>query len=447
MSLSSPGANKPRATGILAWGDLPWGSHLCHFYDGKQDLLRTLTRYFKCGLDHGEFCTWVVSPPLTLEESRRALRRAVPAFDDHLAARRIEIVSHREWYLETGRFDLHRVIRQWGEKYERALAEGHAGMRASGNTAWIHGEDWRDFREYEKELDVLLGGKRMFMLCTYPLAGSPAGQILDVARTHRAAVARRKGRWKTVEAPELKRAKEQTRRLGEKLKQCLAERGRELQAANQRMHIFSQLLFQVQEKDRRRLAHEFHDEIGQALTAAKLNLLAVTRTADAVVAARIQETVQILDQLLRDVRQISLDLRPSLLDDLGLIPALRSLLDQQARRAGLEERFSADNLPVNLASETQTTCFRIAQEATTNILRHAHAHSMALELRVLRGQLRLKISDDGVGLDLKKMERRRPESFGLLGIKERAVLAGGYAQIISAPGKGTTIDVHLPLRQ
>ena len=244
----------------------------------------------------------------------------------------------------------------------------------------------------------MVAGKRLIVLCTYPLARNPAAQILDVARLHRVAVARRRGHWETVETPQQKRAKQKMKRLQENLEQCLAKRGKELRAANQRMHIFAHLLFQAQEKDRRRLAHEFHDEIGQALTAAKLNLLSVTGTADTAVSARLRETVQILDQLLRDVRQISLDLRPSLLDDLGLVPALRSLLDQQARRASLKERFVADNLPTDLASETQTTCFRIAQEATTNILRHAHAQSMGLELRVERGQLRLKITDDGCRL-------------------------------------------------
>ena len=446
MSSSLTG-HEHRETGIPVASALPWGSHFCHFYKTKRDLLGGIIPYFKCGLENGEFCTWVVSPPLTLEEGRNALRQAVPAFDQYLDAHSIEILPHLQWYFEAGRFELHHVISKWHEKLEQALARGHVGMRASGNTAWIHKEDWRDFREYEKELDVLLAGKRMMMLCTYPLARNSSAQILDVARIHRAAVARRGGRWEIVETPQLKRAKDKIKKLNEKLDKCLAERGRELQAANQRMHIFSHLLFQAQEKDRRRLAHEFHDEIGQALTAAKLNLLSVAGTADTVVSGRLQETVQILSQLLRDVRQISLDLRPSLLDDLGLVPALRSLLDQQARRAGLKERFTADNLPANLASEIQTTCFRIAQEATTNVLRHAHAQSMALELRVERGQLRLKITDDGVGLDIKRMERQQPKSFGLLGIKERAVLAGGHAWITSAPGRGTTINVHLPIQR
>ncbi len=147
------------------------------------------------------------------------------------------------------------------------------------------------------------------------------------------------------------------------------------------------------------------------------------------------------------MRAISLDLRPSLLDDLGLVPALRSLLDQQTKRAGLLPHFSAAGVPEVLGSEIQNACFRIAQEALTNTLRHANARAVSLELRVEGDELQLTITDNGNGFVIPPFEEhpQTAQSFGLLSIKERAELAGGQALILSTPGTGTMIDVRLPL--
>src|ERR1700720_1557739 len=165
------------------------------------------------------------------------------------------------------------------------------------------------------------------------------------------------------------------RLVGEIFANAIARKraAKELEEANHQLRLLSRRLFKVQEKERRHLARELHDEVGQALTAAKINLQSVTANGDGATCARLQETTAILDRLLGQVRQISLDLRPSTLDDLGLVPALRSLLDQQGRRASVAVHLSAKNMPENLDPEIQTTCFRIAQEAITNAVRHANA--------------------------------------------------------------------------
>ena len=219
---------------------------------------------------------------------------------------------------------------------------------------------------------------------------------------------------------------------------------KELEEANQRLRILSRRLFEVQEEERRHLARELHDEIGQALTAAKINLQSVTGNGGGVTFARLQETTGILDRLLGQVRQISLDLRPSMLDDLGLVPALRSLLDQQGRRASVAVRLSAENIPEKLGPEIQTTCFRIAQEAITNALRHAGATQIEIDLRRENGELRLLVRDNGLGFDVESAQAQ-PVGLGLIGVKERAALVGGRARIISSPNKGTTIEVSVPL--
>jgi signal transduction histidine kinase len=132
-----------------------------------------------------------------------------------------------------------------------------------------------------------------------------------------------------------------------------------------------------------------------------------------------------------------------MLDDLGLVPALRSLLDQQGRRASVAVRFSAENVPEKLDSEIQTTCFRIAQEAITNAMRHADATQIDVELRRENGKLELLIRDNGIGFDV-KLAQAQIAGLGLIGIKERAALVGGRTKIISTPNKGTTIGVSLP---
>jgi PAS domain S-box-containing protein len=219
---------------------------------------------------------------------------------------------------------------------------------------------------------------------------------------------------------------------------------KDLEEAHRQLKILSRRRVKVQEEERRHLARELHDEIGQALTAAKINLQAATEEPEPAKSKRIHETAGILERLLSQVRQISLNLRPSMLDDLGLVPALRSLLDEQGRRASVAVRFSAKNMPDNLDPEIQTTCFRIAQEAITNAVRHASATQINVNLGGEDRTFRLQVRDDGKGFDAESAQTQTI-GLGLLGMKERAALVGGRTRITSAPGKGTTVDATLPL--
>ena len=222
---------------------------------------------------------------------------------------------------------------------------------------------------------------------------------------------------------------------------------RKLEEANHLLRILSRRLFHLQEEERRHLARELHDEIGQTLTAAKINLKIIAPEVPADAAGRLEDSIGLLDRLLAQVRQLSLDLHPSLLDDLGLAPALRSLLDEQAHRAGLRTQFYAPEPFEKLGSEIQTAGFRVAQEAITNVLRHARAQFLSVRLETEDGRLRMEIMDDGNGFELAEVERRTHEGFGfgLMGMRERAALVGGRVRIISSPGKGTTVQVSLPL--
>jgi signal transduction histidine kinase/PAS domain-containing protein len=221
-----------RKTGVDVVGDIPWGTHFCLFYETRTDLLETLVSYCKVGFENQEFCLWVVAEPLTGEDARLALERAVPGFDQYLAHQSIEIVTAREWYLQDGAFDLNRVIRSWSEKLASASARGYAGVRVTGDTAWLEKKDWKDFCEYEESLNQAIVGQRLAVLCTYPLAACGAAEILDVVRTHQFAVTKRRGGWDVIETAGHKQAKAEIKRLNEELEQRVLERTSQLTAVN-----------------------------------------------------------------------------------------------------------------------------------------------------------------------------------------------------------------------
>jgi DNA-binding CsgD family transcriptional regulator len=202
-----------RKTGIRVMGNMPWGAHICLFYETEEDLLDTTAAYFAAGLRSNECCLWAISDPITETNAKEALSFAVPDLDQHLAAGRIEIVPGSEWYLDGDQFDLKRVTGGWNEKLRRALAKGYDGMRISGNAFWVETNHWKAFFEYEEDLDRSLADQEMIVLCTYPLHRSRAADVLDVARVHRGCAARRNGDWELLETPELRQAKQEIRKL------------------------------------------------------------------------------------------------------------------------------------------------------------------------------------------------------------------------------------------
>jgi signal transduction histidine kinase len=240
-------------------------------------------------------------------------------------------------------------------------------------------------------------------------------------------------------------------KANEELRTEIAQRKQAEQAQRkiqERLQTLSSKLIEAQESERRNLARELHDEIGQALTAVKINLQSLQHLSDqSEMALLTQESISIAEVALQQVRSLSLDLRPSLLDDLGLVAALRWYIDRQSQRSGIIGELLAEPLETELSPNLETTCFRIVQEALTNVVRHAQAKRVTVELWQQEDQLHLIIRDDGIGFDVQAARERATQggSLGLLGLEERAVLVGGQIDIQSEVCQGTEIRVCLPL--
>ena len=206
-------------------------------------------------------------------------------------------------------------------------------------------------------------------------------------------------------------------------------------------------VFHAQEQERGRLARDLHDEIGQALTATKLNLEVLAREPEPARTKRIADSIAFVDRLLQNVRNLSLNLRPPMLDDLGLVAALRWLLDQHARTTGRQVNFHHDLTDERFAPMIETTCFRVVQEALTNVTRHSRAHNVHVGLHRRSDGLTLSVRDDGRGFDVAEARRRATHgnSLGLVGMEERVTLAGGRFSVTSSGSAGTELSAWFPL--
>lgn len=216
-----------------------------------------------------------------------------------------------------------------------------------------------------------------------------------------------------------------------------------LAAERDRSRGLSRRLLEVQETERRKLARDVHDELGQALTAVKITVQsAQMQLPDRSV---LQAAVDLTDRAIQQTRALSLALRPPLLDDLGLVPALRWLADQQSQQAGRRIAVHAEDLGATPPA-IDTACFRLAQEAITNALRHSRG-DISIAVRRDGDRLRLTIRDAGPGFDVRAAKSRAAggASLGLLGMEERASLVNGEVRWESAPGQPTTFEAFLPL--
>jgi signal transduction histidine kinase len=223
----------------------------------------------------------------------------------------------------------------------------------------------------------------------------------------------------------------------------------ELQAARdrerrlrERLERHSRMVVEAQERERRRIAHELHDEIGQTLTGLKLTLEDHDRLSSEAAARRLARARELAVELLRRVHDLSLDLRPAILDDLGLQPALVWLTERYRDQTGVHVGLRCSGLDRRLRNEVETAAYRIVQEALTNVARHADVDHATVECALENGRLRVEVVDNGRGFELDAVPIG--QSSGLAGMEERARSTAGRISVNSRIGRGTTVTAELP---
>lgn len=224
----------------------------------------------------------------------------------------------------------------------------------------------------------------------------------------------------------------------------------ELETNRHQLQDLSHRMIETQEAERGHIARELHDEIGQGLTTLKLNLQIIDRTTDdPSTHGCVADSLALVEDTLRAVRNLSLDLRPPMLDDLGLKAALRWHMNRQAKPADLTVSFSADGDDTRAPHNVESTCFRVAQEALTNAIRHSRAEHVAIELTSTEAELVLNVRDDGIGFESVTSGTAQSDqmTMGLIGMAERASLVGGGLEINSKPGEGTVVSARFPIQQ
>ena len=225
---------------------------------------------------------------------------------------------------------------------------------------------------------------------------------------------------------------------------ALAAMLRERQRAQSALAALSRKLLRAQELERVRVARELHDQVGQALVAVRLTLERVEAAPAAGRGTALAECAAALDRVLGQIRTLSFDLRPAVLDELDLPEAVRSYAERHARGSGLDLELKVVEPAAPVDRDVQVACFRILQEALANVAAHARAHRVAIELRGARQRLRLTVRDDGLGF-VPAASGSAAQHLGLLSMQERAQAVGGAVRVHSRPGGGTTVTADLPV--
>ena len=189
-----------RETGILPLTRLPWGAHICLFYETDQDLIDATTSFMQAGLVHNELFLWMLPDEIGRAPALAAMRAAIDGFDNYRAAGAIEVQNTREEYAISAPFCFKKHIEAHVAK---ALSRGFSGMRGCGTALWIADNRWQTYLQFEQQIAEALAGTPAIMLCTYKLSGAHACDLADVAQFHRFSIILRKGKWELLETPEI----------------------------------------------------------------------------------------------------------------------------------------------------------------------------------------------------------------------------------------------------
>jgi signal transduction histidine kinase len=324
---------------------------------------------------------------------------------------------------------------------------GHAGFRIVGEMSWSLNGDLKALAEFEARLNLNRVWERHACagLCQFDVRQFPPETLREMIMVHPLVViGDRICRNPYYVAPEQYLSPDRPLYEADWMMtnlERLQQSEDSLRASQERYRALSRRLLEQQERERAALARELHDQLGQSLFAVQLNLKAIKDALPPASSARVPESMQAIRKMMQQVQTLAFELRPPTLDDYGLPGALRQLVVAHGERAGLSATFTATPTGVRAPGEIETACFRIVQEALSNVARHARARHVDVTLTEQDVAIVVTVRDDGIGFNV---EQQRT-GIGLVGMAERAELAGGRLDIESAPGEGTTLRARFPL--
>jgi len=440
--------------------------HVCMSYRTTEEALAAIVPFLRRGVDLGERCI-VIADGVLRSNILAAMRSDGIPVDAALQRGALAVLGAGDSYSVGGSFDPERMLDWIRDRARIASAAGFPALRIVGDMICVVGGpdvDVEQLAEFEAKVNYLLADEPIAGLCLYDRRQFGPDVIREMIATHPVVVA---GAMVCDNPffvpPDEYLASDWAKREIEWVLKTLAEMERarkELGGSEARYRMLSRRLLDLQEAERRSVARDLHDHLGQILTGIKISLHAMGRgrrrrmptpgTASARAEAARTDALAMIDDAIQEVRNLTSALRPPLLDDLGVAAALRWYVARQAQRGGLESRLDVKGMAAaRFRPAVELACFRLVQESITNVLRHAQARLVEVKLAIRDGAIEVVVRDDGIGFDVNaaRTQAAAGGGLGLLGMEERVAIAGGRLRIESVPGQGTTIRARLPLER
>jgi signal transduction histidine kinase len=420
--------------------------HAMSLYNSREEEMAAVASFVRTGLEHGEQCVCIV------DDGGEVIRNALAAegidADAEVREGRLILFERRNARnLRTrdmgGRID---------ELVEAAARQGHSGCRVTGEMTWALDGDLKELAEFESELNRARFWERHRCtgLCQFDMRRFSPETLREMIIVHpMVVIGDRVCRNPYYVPPEQYLSadwpRHETDWMITNLEQ-LEEAQDNLRASEANYRSLARRLVNLQEEERRDLARELHDRVGQSLTAMRINMELIRTRAgeqgDAQVRARAEDSIHLIESTFKSVQNVMYDLRPPMLDEYGLLPPLRWYARQFTERTGIRvEVRGGEDGPGN--ADVETALFRVAQEALTNVARHSQAKNVRIEIRSTPEEAVLTVEDDGIGFD-RARERPGKAGYGLVTMRERAQAVGGTLETKSKKGRGTRITMKVP---
>jgi signal transduction histidine kinase len=430
--------------------------HQSLIYENREDRFGVAIPFIRIGLDRGEKCIWIADDGMD-EVVRDAMRAQGIDVERAAATNSLVLARKEDAFLKYGAFDADRMPAFWADATAEAARQGFKALRATGETEWLLSdrpgrERWM---EYESRLTHVLAGLNCFALCQYNRQVLPAEFILDVIRTHptiiyRGVVCRNMYHVPPDEFLGTNRTALEAERQLTTIRDR-AEIEYTLRQQRNELRTLANRLMRAQDDERRRIATMLHETTAQDLAALKMLLARLSRTTDRLSdgeRSALTESISLAEQSMTEIRTVSYLLHPPFLDEAGLLSALRWYAGGFAERSGIKMVLDLPESLERLPLDTETVLFRMAQEALTNIHRHAGSKTARIQLRRNAEGLVLEIEDRGRGIPKASLKHiasgGEGVGVGISSMSERAEQLGGRLEIASSD-HGTTVRIWLPL--